>query len=88
MESGAPSSGSLSGFITARHYSRCRRMHVLLASAMRKKHIKLFELRNFHKCLHSKNCVKKIQQINDNPSNKAIGDLENSEQFQEFLKCF
>ena len=27
----------------------------------------------------------KIQQINDNPSTKAIGDLEKSEQIQEFL---
>ena len=50
-ESGGPSiliacdilaSGSIKGFITGKHYNRCKRIHPLLASAMELLHFKFF----------------------------------------------
>ena len=59
---------------------------------MRLKHIKLFLSQKVSQMLSQmpafEELCEKIQQINDNPSTKAIGDLENSEQIQEFLKCY
>ena len=89
VESGALAFGWC---ISAKHYNRCRRIHILLASAMRLKHIKLFLSQKVSQMLSQmpafEELCEKIQQINDNPSTKAIGDLENSEQIQEFLKCY
>ena len=42
MESGALTKGSLNAFLSSKHYNQCRRMHVLLATAMRIKHIDFF----------------------------------------------
>ena len=77
--------GSLNGFLSGKHYNRCRRLHVLLATAIQKLH--------FRKFLAEQNDVpnllaNQLWSILDQPSTAAIQAIEETEEHRALMEQY
>lgn len=87
MESGALTKGSLNAFLKGKHYNQSRRMHVLLATAMRIKHIDLF-LRLENITENYSKLVEALKGLNESPSPEKIEELERNDDYKAFMKAY
>lgn len=66
--------GSVNGFISGRHYNRCKRLHPLLALAMSILHFQAF-LKEYGHLADS--FVTQLQNLQDHPSPDTLSQFEN-----------
>ena len=84
MESGVLTKGSLNAFLSGKHYNQARRIHVLLATAMKSKHLDLLlqleEINDTY--VHLVDTLKTIQV---SPSHEKINNLEETGVYTSFM---
>ena len=87
MESGTLTKSSLNAFLSGKHYNQSRRMHMLLATAMRIKHMDLFlqlvEPNNSYE--HLVEALKTIQALS---SPERMEDLEKRDDYIAFMTTY
>ena len=71
---GVLASGSLNGFLSGRHYNRCKRIHVLLSLALQMLHFKRFK--------------SELITLHDEPSPAALDEIESSEAYSEIMQKY
>ena len=77
--------GSLNGFLSGRHYNRCKRLHVLLATAFRVLHFRSYVAT----CGNiSASLLNLLTGLKDQPSSEAFEVIQNSPDFLSFLENY
>jgi hypothetical protein len=84
-DTGVLASGSLNGFISGRHYNRCKRIHVLLALAIQMLHFKCFFAEH---CPLPESFVKQLKKLQDDPSPDALNAFENSPEYVQVMQMY
>ena len=84
-DTGVLASGSLNGFISGRHYNRCKRIHVLLALAIQMLHFKCFFAEH---CPLPESFVKQLKKLQDDPSPDALKAFENSPEYVQVMQMY
>ena len=87
MESGVLGKGSLNAFLSGKHYNQARRMHVLLATTMKIKHIELFvQLENANDTY--KHIVETLKNVQTSPSPESMNDVEQTDEYKAFMVSY
>lgn len=81
-DTGVLAAGSLNGFISGRHYNRCKRLHALLALAIQILHFKFF-LADHGDLPES--FMKQLHQLHDEPSPESLEKFESSTVYMEVM---
>ena len=84
IESEVLASGSLNGFISGRHYNRCKRLHPLLTQAMKRLHFKQF----VEMCPLPDDFVSQLTALNSNLSPDALDNFENSIVYSNVMQMY
>ena len=87
MESGVLGKGSLNAFLSGKHYNQTRRMHVLLATAMRIKHIDLF-LKMEEANDSYGHLVETLKNVQTTPSPESMNDVEQTDEYKAFMVAY
>lgn len=87
MESGALSKGSLNAFISGKHYNQARRMHVLLATALRIKHMDLYlQLQEANDSyMH---LVETLKNLQASPSPEKMKKIKMTGEYKAFMASY
>ena len=87
MESGVLGKGSINAFLSGKHFNQARRMHVLLATSMRIKHIELFlQLEEANDRFG--HLVETLKNVKTSPSPESMDDVEQSDEYKAFMMAY
>jgi hypothetical protein len=86
-ESGALTKGSVNAFLSGKHFNQTRRMHVLLASCMRSKHIDLF-LRLQDGNTHYLHMVDILKNLQETPTPERMDEIEKTNDYISFMESY
>ena len=77
--------GYLNGFISGKHFNRCKRLHPMLAQAFRVLHFRAFlkESGDIQHDLHSQ-----FQELHDNPYPKLMQTFERTDKYNSFMERY
>jgi hypothetical protein len=85
LDSEVLASGSLNGFLSGKHFNRCKRLHPMLATSFRTLHFKHFlEVSG----PLPESVLKKLDDVAANPSPKKMEDIESSEEVIQFMEKY
>ena len=87
MESGALTKGSLSAFLSGKHYNQATKIHLLLATAMQNQHLDLFlQLEEANDAyVH---LVETLKTTQSSPSPEKMKYLEDTDEYTEFTRSY
>ncbi|KAG7160435.1 hypothetical protein Hamer_G001684 [Homarus americanus] len=81
----ALAAGSLKGFLSGRHYNRCKRLHLLLASAFRVLHLRSLIAKYG---AISATLLNQLEKLKDQPAPQTFEDIQKSTEFINFLEKY
>lgn len=85
VESGVLALGSLNGFLKGTFYNRCKRLHVMLAAALREKHMEAFIK---YSGFNDDHLVQKCEDLFSEHTPENLSNFESSEEVQLFMSQY
>ena len=84
-DTGVLAPGSLNGFISGKHYNRCKRLHTLLGLAVQSLHFQQFL--DEHGPL-PEDFMQNLQKLHEDPSAEALKTFENTRDYDEVMQKY